>query len=375
MIEYYLKFIFLSTSCFIWGCSINETTIFVKLPTTIKISELCDYYSWARFYSNDSLIIRDSSLSNVFAIPKYADSAEIYINGFGYTIIDTAFRLPIRSKSIKINEEAYPYFTAHAEVDEDYKNGELTVYVEDYEYFLIDSLYNWLSNFHAKAEYYSSEHPKRNERFVYNCYATKYFYKLDSNFTLNTFYLVDSLTYIELDNRCKIASNEIDFPILNRLSRLNYNLSTNLDEALSKRYNKSLISEYEKSNIELEQIISLITTKTDYRGIRIAEMYGYKNPYKFIGALIPMLKDTSFVGLTNSADLIIYDRLNSGDLRFYGHGGVVRDDLFTVTGRANHLLSKITGSILGQVRMHPRIHYLDKLECRWMTYYSLLERK
>ena len=56
------------------------------------------------------------------------------------------------------------------------------------------------------------------------------------------------------------------------------------------------------------------------------------------------------VGLTNSADVIIWERIESGELKFYGHGWVIEDDLFSVAGRASWPLKELTGLSLGSVK-------------------------
>jgi hypothetical protein len=254
------------------------------------------------------------------------------------------------------------------------KNGELIVNTEDYEFFLIDSIYGWLQKYGASAEYHSWEEPGRDQRFVYDCYSLKYFLEIDSNAFENDFQALDSLTYLEIDQFCDKSVEIDDLPILLRLGKINDYLIPHIEENLNQNYQRWYIEEIKEKNYSLDNILDSLLTSPNYHFVRLAEVYGYFYPDEMIEKLIPLLTDTTYVGLTNSADLIISDRINSGDLQFYGHGGVVADDLFIVSGRANHLLHEITGSTFGQVKMNPKKHYLERLECRWRTYKTLISK-
>jgi len=55
--------------------------------------------------------------------------------------------------------------------------------------------------------------------------------------------------------------------------------------------------------------------------------------------LLPFLTTPGYLGLTNSADVMVRGR----ELLFYGHGYVTSEDLFTQSGRASWLLHEVTG--------------------------------
>ena len=55
---------------------------------------------------------------------------------------------------------------------------------------------------------------------------------------------------------------------------------------------------------------------------------------RVVDLLTPALASRKRVPLRETADLIITYRWATGDLEFYGHGGFVDQDLFTVGGRA-----------------------------------------
>jgi hypothetical protein len=93
-------------------------------------------------------------------------------------------------------------------------------------------------------------------------------------------------------------------------------------------------------------MLDKIDNEKEYQYLSVAEYWIAFNYQEMIPELINRLTNKKEVGLINSADLIINERIESGDLKFYGHGGVSFDDLFTVAGRANRLLTQITGEDL-----------------------------
>jgi hypothetical protein len=116
------------------------------------------------------------------------------------------------------------------------------------------------------------------------------------------------------------------------------------------------------------EVLQRIKTDPNYHQLRLAEYWCVNNRAVIIPDLIELLKDRSEPGLTNSADLIIPERLNTGEIKFYGHGGIVNDDLFTVAGRASWLLKEITGREAATVQMKPSEDDLDQLYKDWRTW-------
>ena len=86
-----------------------------------------------------------------------------------------------------------------------------------------------------------------------------------------------------------------------------------------------------------------ITRNPDYRQLRQIGYWCRRNRATIIPWLIEKLEDRTFAGLNNYADLTIPAREVLGDMRYHGHGPEVRDDLFTVAGRASFLLKESTG--------------------------------
>ncbi len=96
---------------------------------------------------------------------------------------------------------------------------------------------------------------------------------------------------------------------------------------------------------------------------------------EIIPELIKRVTQKKEVGLTNYADLIIWDRVLAGQMKSFGHGGVSRDDLFTVAGRANRLLTIITGEDFGHVSMYSTPGELKALQDKWIKWLIRIQRK
>ncbi|MES2485166.1 MAG: hypothetical protein V4581_04355 [Bacteroidota bacterium] len=123
------------------------------------------------------------------------------------------------------------------------------------------------------------------------------------------------------------------------------------------------------------QVLEWIDNEKEYHPIFEAEYWMAYNYQSIIPKLIKRITDKKEVGLVNTADLIIWERIQSGDLKFYGHGGSTDDDLFTIAGRANYLLRAITGEHFGHVSMYATEADLKKLQNRWAYWLLQLQEK
>jgi len=101
-------------------------------------------------------------------------------------------------------------------------------------------------------------------------------------------------------------------------------------------------------------------------------IYHYEEAFPY---LIARLSDKRKIGLTNSADLIIWDRIGTGDLRFYGHGGSTEtnEDLFTVAGRASTALNEITGEEFALVHADLTEKQAAEFKQLWLVYLSKID--
>lgn len=116
-------------------------------------------------------------------------------------------------------------------------------------------------------------------------------------------------------------------------------------------------------------MLHAIDKRTDYADNLFRIEYTIAFHYEeMIPPLILRVNNKKEIGLTNTADLIIWERVIAKQLHFYGHGGIVHDDLFTIAGRANHLLSIITGEDFGHVSMYSKQDQLNELQQKWIQW-------
>lgn len=121
-------------------------------------------------------------------------------------------------------------------------------------------------------------------------------------------------------------------------------------------------------NYSQKFILNQIDNENDYYYIFVTEYWLVFHYYEMIPELIKRVTDNSEIGLTNTSDLIIWERIQNGDLKFYGHGGVAFDDLFKVSGRANHLLKRITGKDFGSVGIKTEEKELEEIQKKWIKW-------
>jgi hypothetical protein len=124
------------------------------------------------------------------------------------------------------------------------------------------------------------------------------------------------------------------------------------------------------NDYNLDRAIKVIKTEKDFGSLLQAKTYCIDNFRTSIPKLIDLLVDTTKVGLINTADLIIWDRVQSGELKFYGHGGVIEEDLFTVAGRCSYILNELTGEkflLVHKTTPKQELEYYQRFWTRWFA--------
>jgi hypothetical protein len=84
--------------------------------------------------------------------------------------------------------------------------------------------------------------------------------------------------------------------------------------------------------------------------------------------LICRLSNKTKIGLVNTADFIIWDRIRSGELKFYGHGGGMQEDIFTIAGRASWILNWMTGESFASVGIELTPALAKEYQEAWVQY-------
>ncbi len=119
--------------------------------------------------------------------------------------------------------------------------------------------------------------------------------------------------------------------------------------------------------------MSIIDTETDFSKVGSAKSWCINNYQEAFGYLVARLTDKRKVGLTGTADLIIDDRMETNDLKSYGHGGVIFEDIFTISGRASWILNQLTGENFAEVHGNLTKDEAKKFKLLWVKYIKKLK--
>ncbi len=127
-------------------------------------------------------------------------------------------------------------------------------------------------------------------------------------------------------------------------------------------------------SFNLKQVLAIIDTAIDLSQIESAQSWCIDNYFQAFPYLITRLSNKQKIGLINTADLIIWDRIKTGDLEFYGHGGAINEDLFTIAGRASWVLNQITGENFATVHGNFTKKQAKEFKQLWGKYITNLSR-
>lgn len=178
-----------------------------------------------------------------------------------------------------------------------------------------------------------------------------------------------SLLIIFMSLSCRGQSetikNELAFPDNIILSNKFYKKIKEQKDEFYRIFRKDTLT---VKNYSVEFILDKIDNNKEYEYIFESEYWLAFNYKKMIPELIKRITNNEEIGLINTADLIIWERIESGDLEYYGHGGIAFDDLFKISGRANHLLKNITGEDFGNVMMNTSQKELTELQNKWIEW-------
>ncbi|WP_423149754.1 hypothetical protein [Rubrolithibacter danxiaensis] len=124
----------------------------------------------------------------------------------------------------------------------------------------------------------------------------------------------------------------------------------------------------------LKDALAIIDTATQLSQIGSAKSWCINNYQKAFPFLVARLSDKRKIGLTNTGDLIIWDRLGTSDLEFYGHGGSITEDIFTIAGRASWILNQLTGEIFAEVHGNLTEKQSEEFKKLWVQYIDKLKK-
>lgn len=111
----------------------------------------------------------------------------------------------------------------------------------------------------------------------------------------------------------------------------------------------------------------------NYRSVEIIKYWSALHYEALIPELILRITYTEVVGLKNYQDIIIWDRVDNGDMVLTGPGADIGDDLFAVAGRANYLLKNLTGEDFGDLGMTTSAEERLLIRDQWVNWLLSLE--
>ena len=121
----------------------------------------------------------------------------------------------------------------------------------------------------------------------------------------------------------------------------------------------------------LNSVLEIIDTEQEFWKLCAAKTWCFVHPSEVFPHLICRLSNKTKVGLTNTADLIIWDRIQTGELKFYGHGGGMQEDIFTIAGRASWILNWMTGESFASVGIELTPTLAKEYQGAWVQYIQL----
>jgi len=179
----------------------------------------------------------------------------------------------------------------------------------------------------------------------------------------------DSLISLDFNPIEEIDSNEYFTIIDTNYSK--YKLPIDFEKPKkwkNKREERERYSAEYSDSLNILNILSMIDSSNQFWDVCKAKSWCLKNYQSAFPYLIARLSIKEKVGLENTADLIIGCRMNTGDLEFYGHGGIIKEDLFTVAGRVSWILNELTGEEFVSVQCGMTKEDSEEYKALWIKY-------
>jgi hypothetical protein len=182
----------------------------------------------------------------------------------------------------------------------------------------------------------------------------------------------------------ELTVESIDFwkPVADTFSYFNHQDSARTTYELTPSFKKPIAwieaekeyrfySSIDTLGFSLNKVLAVLDSAKNFWDLCAAKTWCFAHPYEVFPHLICRLSNKTKVGLTNTADLIIWDRIQTGELKFYGHGGGMQEDIFTVAGRASWILNWMTGEDFASVGIELTPSMAIKYQADWVRYIQL----
>ena len=118
----------------------------------------------------------------------------------------------------------------------------------------------------------------------------------------------------------------------------------------------------------LTKVLNILDTDQEFWNLCAAKTWCFAHPSEVFPHLICRLSNKTKIGLISTADLIIWDRIRTGELKFYGHGGGMQEDIFTIAGRASWILNWMTGESFASVGIELTPALAQEYQEAWVQY-------
>lgn len=186
---------------------------------------------------------------------------------------------------------------------------------------------------------------------------------------------------VRLSAQQEITVESIDFwkPVADTFSYFNHQDSLRASYSLPPSFKKPstwleaqkeyrFYSSNDTLGFSLDSVLHIIDSEKKFWRLCAAKTWCFAHPYEVFPHLICRLSNKTKIGLVNTADLIIWDRIRSGELKFYGHGGGMQEDIFTVAGRVSWILNWMTGENFASVGIELTPALAHEYQAAWVRY-------
>jgi hypothetical protein len=186
---------------------------------------------------------------------------------------------------------------------------------------------------------------------------------------------------VRLSAQQEITVESIDFwkPVADTFSYFNHQDSLRASYSLPPSFKKPsawieeqheyrFYSSNDTLGFSLDSVFQIIDSEQEFWRLCAAKTWCFEHPSEVFPHLICRLSNKTKIGLVNTADLIIWDRIRSGELKFYGHGGGMQEDIFTVAGRASWILNWMTGENFASVGIELTPALAREYQAAWVRY-------
>ncbi len=125
---------------------------------------------------------------------------------------------------------------------------------------------------------------------------------------------------------------------------------------------------YYTQDLTLAKALRIIDKERECRRLIVAARWCFYHPGESFAPLIARLSAKKKTGLTSAGDLMVIDRIGTGEAVDYGHGCFLSEDIFTIAGRASWILNNITGEHFAVVNAHTTADECTAYKRLWVAY-------